>query len=147
MRRDGSSRFGVNNQYHNFGAIGAAWIFSEEKFFKENIRFLSFGKFKTSYGTTGSEQIGDYAFLDLYNPVSVEMPYQNTLGISPVEISNPQLQWEETRKFQVGLDLGFFNDNILFSITYSKNTSDNQLMGYSLPDFVGQESALHNFFR
>lgn len=53
------SRFGPENNFHNFGEAGAAWIFSEEKFMKE-INFISFGKLRASYGTTGNDQIGDY---------------------------------------------------------------------------------------
>jgi len=56
-RRDGSSRFGAANQFHNFGSIGAAWIFSEEGFMKNKVSFLTFGKLKGSYGTTGNDQI------------------------------------------------------------------------------------------
>src|SRR5690606_15666231 len=63
-RRDGSSRFGPNKKYANFGAIGMAWNFSEEKLFKESIPFISYGKIRGSYGATGNDQIGDYQFLD-----------------------------------------------------------------------------------
>ncbi|HTF31357.1 MAG TPA: SusC/RagA family TonB-linked outer membrane protein, partial [Flavitalea sp.] len=56
-RRDGSSRFGSENLFHNFGAVGAAWIFSEERIFKNKLGCLSFGKIRASYGTTGSDQI------------------------------------------------------------------------------------------
>ncbi len=79
-RRDGSSRFGPQNQFNNFGAIGGAWIFSEEKLIKETIRFLSYGKLRGSYGITGSDQIGDYSYLNRYSPVTVEIPYQEVLG-------------------------------------------------------------------
>src|SRR5690606_30843755 len=58
-RRDGSSRFGPNKRFSNFGAIGVAWVFSEEAFVKNHIPFISFGKFRSSYGITGSDQIGD----------------------------------------------------------------------------------------
>src|SRR5690606_16265968 len=64
-RRDGSSRFGPGKRFSNFGAIGAAWIFSEEPLFKGN-SWLSFGKFRGSYGITGSDQIGDYQYIDSY---------------------------------------------------------------------------------
>src|SRR5207249_3364642 len=66
-RRDGSSRFGALSQFHNFGSIAGAWIFSNESFIKNHASFLSFGKLKGSYGSTGNDQIGDYQFLNLYN--------------------------------------------------------------------------------
>ena len=65
-RRDGSSRFGPDNRFASFGAIGAAWLFSEESFIKERWRFLSSGKLRGSYGLTGSDLIGDYQYLDTY---------------------------------------------------------------------------------
>ncbi len=65
-RRDGSNRFGPGKQFSNFGAIGAAWILSEERFLKNNIRFISFAKLRSSYGTTGSDQITDYGYYDLW---------------------------------------------------------------------------------
>src|SRR5690606_18749067 len=63
-RRDGSSRFGPRNQYANFGAIGTAWIFSEEPIINK-LSFLSFGKIRGSYGVTGNDNIGDYQYLDI----------------------------------------------------------------------------------
>uniref|UniRef100_UPI0035637761 SusC/RagA family TonB-linked outer membrane protein n=1 Tax=Draconibacterium sp. TaxID=1965318 RepID=UPI0035637761 len=64
-RRDGSSRFGPDQRFASFGAIGAAWIFSKE-YFISSASWLSFGKLRASYGITGSDLIGDYQFLDTY---------------------------------------------------------------------------------
>ena len=64
-RRDGSSKFGPNYKWGDFGAIGAAWIFSNESFIKNALPFLSFGKLRTSYGITGNDQIADYQYLNL----------------------------------------------------------------------------------
>lgn len=144
-RRDGSSRFGPENQFHNFGAIGAAWIFTEEKFFRNNFAFLSFGKLRGSYGTTGNDQIADYQFLNLYNPNSYPVPYQGGSAIAVNRHTNPYLQWEETKKLQAGLDLGFIRDRILFTANYVRNRSSNQLLEYSLPDITGFGSITSNF--
>src|SRR5690606_31753018 len=65
-RRDGSSRFGPGKRFSNFGAVGGAWIFTEETLFKDNFSWLSFGKLRGSYGVTGSDQIGDYQYIDSY---------------------------------------------------------------------------------
>ena len=67
FRRDGSSRFGPNNRFGNFGSIGASWVFTEENFVRNNLHFLSFGKLRGSYGTTGNDQISNYNYLALYN--------------------------------------------------------------------------------
>src|SRR5690606_38854564 len=58
-RRDGSSRFGPGNRFANFGAVGAAWIFSGESWMKA-LPFLSFGKLRGSYGVSGNDQISEY---------------------------------------------------------------------------------------
>src|SRR5690606_12201944 len=64
-RRDGSSRFGPNKRFANFGAAGVAWIFSRENFL-ESLKWLDFGKLRTSYGITGSDLLGDYQYLNTY---------------------------------------------------------------------------------
>ncbi|UPK71794.1 SusC/RagA family TonB-linked outer membrane protein [Chitinophaga filiformis] len=137
-RRDGSSRFGKENLYHNFGSIGVGWIFSEESSVKDIMNWLSFGKIRASYGTTGSDQIGDYTFLNLYSPnTSYSMPYQGGNALQINGQYNPYLQWEETKKLQVGVDLGFFNDRVTVSANYVSNRSSNQLLYYSLPWTTG----------
>jgi TonB-dependent starch-binding outer membrane protein SusC len=144
-RRDGSSRFGAENQFHNFGAIGAAWLFSNEEIFKKTFSFLSFGKIRGSYGTTGNEQIGNYQFMSLYSSRTRLTPYQNAIGLRPDGLSNPYLQWEETRKLQFGIDLGFIKDKILFNANYYRNRSSNQLQSYALPIMVGVGEIIQNF--
>src|SRR5690606_36983398 len=86
-RRDGSSRFGPRKQFANFGAIGAAWMFTEEYFFKDKIGWLSFGKLRGSYGTTGNDQIGDYQFLDTYSLSGLS--YEGVNGLEPTHLFNP----------------------------------------------------------
>ncbi|HEY8929564.1 MAG TPA: SusC/RagA family TonB-linked outer membrane protein [Mucilaginibacter sp.] len=144
-RRDGSSRFGSANQFHNFGSAGVAWIFSQEKFVSDHIPFLSFGKLRSSYGTTGNDQIGDYQFLSLYYPAFASIPYQGLTGLIPGTPINPYLQWEATRKFEAGLDLGFFKDRILLTLDYYHNRSSNELLPYHLPATTGSASILTNF--
>jgi len=137
-RRDGSSRFGSANEFHNFGAVGLGWVFSDEAFLKRNLSFLSFGKVRGSYGTTGSDQIGDYQFLALYNgPFGIGVPYQGGTALLPNGFANPNLQWEATNKLQFGLDLGFLKDRILINATYYRNRSSNQLLKYNLPINTG----------
>lgn len=145
-RRDGSSRFGSKDQFHDFGAIGAAWIFSEEAFIKNNMSsFLSFGKLRGSYGTTGNDQIPDYGFLHLYYPISYDVPYQDGNGLIVNNLTNPYLQWEETRKFQFGIELGFLQDRILITGNYIRNRSSNQLLEYILPTVTGFSHIEANF--
>lgn len=144
-RRDGSSRFGSKNQFHNFGSIGAAWIFSEESFIKNNLPFLSFGKIKSSFGTTGNDQIGEYLFLSLYTPVTLGVPYQGINTIQLNNLPNPYIQWEQTKKLSVGVDLGFLGERVLISANYFRNRSSNQLLAYQLPIMTGFSSITQNF--
>ncbi|MDO6761894.1 SusC/RagA family TonB-linked outer membrane protein, partial [Tamlana sp. 2_MG-2023] len=134
-RRDGSSRFGENNRFANFGALGAAWLFSKEKLFDSEKGIFSFGKFRASYGSTGNDQIGDYGYLDSYSPTSFS--YQGVSGLYPTRLNNPNFGWERNIKFEVGLDLGFLRDRIMLSGVYYNNQSDNQLIGLPLPTSVG----------
>lgn len=130
-RRDGSSRFGPGKQWANFGAIGAAWIFSNEKWVREHIRFLSFGKLRGSYGTTGSDQIGDYGYLDAYEATVAPG------GLYPTNLANPDYSWEVNKKLETGLQLGFLQDRINLGVSWYRNRSSNQLVGYPLPGTTG----------
>lgn len=142
-RRDGSSRFGPGNQYANFGAAGIGWIFSEEKFMKQNIAFLSFGKLKGSYGITGNDQINNYQFLDSWT--GTQFPYQGQPSLRPTRLFNPNYKWEQNRKLEASLELGFLNDRILITADYFRNRSDNQIIQYSLPAQTGFSNILLNF--
>jgi TonB-dependent starch-binding outer membrane protein SusC len=142
-RKDGSSRFGTNNRFHNFGSLGAAWIFSEEKSIKQNLSFLSYGKLRGSFGSTGNDQIGDYSFYDLFK--TTQNPYQGAPGLIPQGLYNPALQWEETKKLEIGLDIGLLANRMLFNISYYRTRSDNQLVQYSLPWITGFSSVSLNF--
>ena len=138
-RRDGSSRFGPENKFGNFGAVGAAWIFTEEKGLKKKFSFLSFGKLRASYGVAGSDAIANYGYLSLYNNVSSAYPYpgQNGVGLQPASLANTDFQWESTRKADVALEFGFLKDRILFNTNYYQNRSSNQLVGYPISQVSG----------
>jgi TonB-linked SusC/RagA family outer membrane protein len=144
-RRDGTSRFGTQNRFHNFGSVGAAWIFTEEPWLQKQ-KLLSFGKLRASFGTTGSDDIGDYAYMSLYDFIAnAGIPYQSSISISPRNIPNPYLQWEETRKLQAGIELAFASERIVLNTTYSRNRSSNQLLLFALPSFIGFSSYYRNF--
>ncbi|MFW0718629.1 SusC/RagA family TonB-linked outer membrane protein [Pedobacter sp. N23S346] len=129
FRRDGSSRFGLNSRYGNFGSAGAAWVFSEEDFAK-NSSFLSFGKLRGSYGVVGSDQIGDYQYLDSY--VSIPYVYNGVNGLDAIRIANQNYRWEETKKMEAAIDLGFFKDRLSLSVAFYRNVSGNQLVSFPL---------------
>jgi len=141
-RRDGSSRFGPGKQFGNFGAVGAAWIFSNENFLKDNPTF-NFGKIRASYGTTGSDNIGNYKFLDTYTTSNEQ--YNGINIMEPSGIFNPILAWEENKKLEFGLELGFFKDRLVLNTSWYRNRSSNQLIGIPLAATTGFGSLEGNF--
>ncbi|SEM66560.1 TonB-linked outer membrane protein, SusC/RagA family [bacterium A37T11] len=141
FRRDGSSRFGPGKQWGNFGAAGAAWIFSDEKFLKKQSTWLSMGKLRLSYGLTGSDQIGDYAYLDTYQSSGVYL----IPGLAPSRLANEQFGWEVNKKLEIALETGFLNNRIQMDMSYFRNRSSNQLIGYQLPDLTGFPSVQANY--
>ncbi|SDX33981.1 SusC/RagA family TonB-linked outer membrane protein [Aequorivita viscosa] len=137
-RREGSSRFGPGNKYGNFGALGAAWLFSEEL----SIPWLSLGKLRASYGITGNDQIGDYQYLQSYS--LGEYAYDGNIGLEPSRLFNPNFKWEETKKAEAALELGFWKNRISLNMAYYRNRSSNQLIQYALPATTGFTSILAN---
>ncbi len=134
FRRDGSTRFGPGNQYGNFGALGVAWLFKEEKFLKE-WDVLSFGKLRASYGVTGNDQISDYQYISTYS--STSNLYNQVPGLYPTRIANPEFSWESNQKLDIALEVGLFKDNVFLSTNYYNNKSGNQLVTYPLSAQTG----------
>jgi TonB-linked SusC/RagA family outer membrane protein len=136
-RRDGSSRFGPGNQFATFGAFGAGWLFFKEKIFTES-NWLSFGKLRASYGTTGSDQIGDYQYLDTYTSSGVL--YDGVVGLQPSRLFNPDFGWETNKKMECAIESGFLQDRIFFTFAWYQNRSSNQLVGIPLASTSGFSS-------
>lgn len=140
-RRDGSSRFGVDKQFSNFGSVGLGWVFSQEKFFKNLSSWFSFGKLRASYGITGSDNIGDYKYLSTWQGV---VPYQGSPALYPTQLGNPDYQWEQNKKLEAGIEFSFLKDNINTLVSWYRNRCDNQLVGYRLPSMTGFNSVINN---
>lgn len=141
-RRDGSSRFGPNKKFANFAAVGGAWLFSNESFIKD-VSWLSFGKLRGSFGTAGSDNIGDYQYLDSYT-VSSAYIYNSITGLIPSRLYNKDYSWEKTKKLEVALELGLFKNRINVNAAWYRNRSSNQLVGYQLPAITGFTSVIAN---
>jgi hypothetical protein len=141
FRRDGSSRFGPNNRFGNFGSIGAAWIFTEEEPLKQ-FDWLSFGKLRSSYGIVGSDAIGNYGYLDTYT--SYSYLYNNTVGLYPTRLANADFKWEETRKMEAAIELGFLKNRVMATAAFYRNTTDNQLINYTISGQAGFTSYQSN---
>jgi len=139
LRRDGSSRFGANNRWASFWAMGASWRISEESFM--NVSFIDNLKLRASYGTSGNSEITNFASLGLYGYGSV---YNNNPGSAPSQIANPDLVWESNSNFNLGLDFGLFNNRISGILEYYQMKTTDLLLRVPLSSTSGFTSALQN---
>ncbi len=141
VRADGSSRFGSENRWGVFPSISAGWVLSDEGFLNTNEQ-ISFTKIRASYGVTGNNNIGNYTQYALINN-TINHVFDNEVvpGAAVTSLSNSFLGWETTRQFDIGLDLGLFDDRIQFVYDfYTKNTT-NLLYNVQIP----QESGFGSF--
>ena len=141
LRRDGSSRFAPGKQFGDFWSLGAAWVFTERPWMKSAVPFLSTGKLRGSYGLSGNDNIGDYSYF--VNYIKDPIKYQGT-GLAPQNVFNSDYRWEENKKFEVAIELGFLNDAVMLSVNYYRNRSGNQLIAYPLPSQSGVSSVNQN---
>lgn len=140
-RNDGSSRFGEGRRFSTFAAAGAGWIFSNERLVKQHLPWLSYGKMRASYGTSGNDQIGDYGYMDAW---AAAQPYQGVPAIYPTNLANADYRWEVNRKLEAALELGFMKDRMVVSVAWYRNRSSNQLVNYRLPAQAGFTSIIKN---
>ncbi len=147
FRRDGSSKFGPDNRYANFASAGLAWIFTNESFLKDNVHFLSYGKLRGSYGTTGNNNIADFQYLSLLQSPTSSFSgrYLGIPGLNPATYANPAVQWETTTKNDIGLDLGFLQNRILLSTSWYRTVSTDLLVSLPLSTQTGFSSYVGNF--
>ncbi|HMQ00491.1 MAG TPA: SusC/RagA family TonB-linked outer membrane protein, partial [Cyclobacteriaceae bacterium] len=138
-RVDGSSKFGPNSKYGFFPAASAGWIISEEAFLSEN-KALSFLKFRASYGLTGNAGIPNYTYLAQYGGVA----YGGEPGLAPNQIPNPDLRWEKTAQFDIGIDFGFFNDRLTGEIDYYNKQTSDLLLDTPVPSISGFTTQFKN---
>lgn len=125
LRRDGSSRFSKNNRWGMFPSVALAWSIINEPFMKKTTDVLSNLKLRLGYGITGQQEISDYLYLTTYkfnaNPNST---YLGNSLLKPQGYS-PDLKWEQTTTYNVGIDFGFLNNRINGTIEYyQKHTKD-----------------------
>jgi TonB-linked SusC/RagA family outer membrane protein len=129
-RVDGSSRFGENNKYAFFPSGAFAWRLIEEDFI-QNLNVFSNAKTRISYGITGNQEIGLYNSLPTLGSTSYTFGRQLVTGFFPNKIPNPDLRWEKTAQFDIGLDVGFWNNRLRITTDYyHKKTTD---LIYSVP--------------
>lgn len=120
FRRDGSSVFGANTRWGNFWSVGGKWRMSGEDFLNGN-NVITNATLRASYGTVGNQDIDWYAARGFYG---AGYNYNQMPGMRPVSISNQELTWEVSKKFDVGFDLSLWHRlNLTFDF-YNEITSD-----------------------
>ena len=147
FRRDGSSKFAPGNKWSNFASGAFAWRASEEEFIK-NLNVFSNLKLRLSYGQTGNQAIGAYAtrdYLAIANyPINgaLQSGYASLTWRGP---ANPDLRWETTDQYNVGIDMGFLKNKINLTVDlYYKKTFD-LLQNIQIPQSTGFSNMTTNF--
>ncbi len=146
-RRDGYSAFGQKNPRALFSSAALGWVFTDEKFFKSS--WLNYGKLRLSWGSNGNRDIGRYlALSDLTTGKYIYIkpdgtPYLvNQLYVSRMQ--NPNLKWERTNSFNLGLDFGILNNRLDGSIEVYRSSTKDLLVQRSLPNIVGFDWVMDN---
>ena len=134
-RYDGSSNFGPDNRWAGFHSVAASWRFNNEKWMQGAKDWFSNGKLRVGWGQTGNANIGGYA----WGSAISRMPSGLGMGYRPANIANTGIRWESQEQFNLGLDLGFFNDrlNLIVDAYYKK--SNDMLMSMQLPSYRGTQ--------
>jgi len=143
FRTDGSSRFGPNNRWGNFPSASIAWRISQEDFMRGNA-VISELKPRVSYGVVGNFNIGDFSYLGTIDDVYYSPDNVLTKGWAQNAIGNGGLQWERTESYNIGLDLGFFDNRVTIAADYYRKKTTNLLYDVSVPAISGFPTALVN---
>jgi len=142
-RADGSSRFGAESLWGYFPSAGFSWNITDEEF-ANSIKGVTEAKLRITAGTTGNQEIGNY--LSLAQMGSVNYSFGGTLytGLAPTRLANPDLKWEKTNQYNVGLDLSLLDRKVNFVFDlYYKKTND-LLINVPVPLTSGYATVLQN---
>ena len=135
VRRDGSSKFGVNNRFGTFSAVSAGWRVSGEEFMKSLSNVIDDLKLRASWGQTGNQApIGDFTSLDL---IGSGANYNDLPGFAPTQLGNPDLTWETADQIDIGLDVTVLNSRLNLTVDYFKKTTKDLLLPRTLPFETG----------
>lgn len=130
-RVDGASQFGSDKRYAPFYSVGGGWNLHHEAFFRD-LTFIDRLKLRGSYGVTGNQAFSAYQPLALYSYVLNDR-YKNWIGTNQTTLGNPNLQWQQTNKLDLGLEGQFFNDRLMLQLDYYREKTSNLLSSIELP--------------
>ncbi|WWC83656.1 TonB-dependent receptor P39 [Mycovorax composti] len=142
-RYDGSSKFGPNNKYGFFPSLGLGWMISNENFMK-NLNAISRLKLHTSLGVTGNSEIGTYASLARIGQSNTIIGDALRVVSYLSNMPNPNLRWEKTTQWDVGLDVGLFQNRLNMEVSYYYKLTKDLLLSRPLPPSVGFSSVTEN---
>ena len=135
LRADGASNFAENNRWGYFPSVALGWRFTEEEFMKPMTSVLSNGKLRVSFGQTGNSNIGNRAISYYQTGNNNEFGGTESIGVYLSQMGNPDLKWETTTEWNVGLDLGFFNNRLNVTAEYFRKVVSDLLAERSLLTF------------
>ena len=141
IREEGSSKFGSDQRYAPFWSIGGGWNIHKENFFKANPTDRL--KLRASVGYLGNASFSPYQALTTYEYKS-DLYYEKGIGAIPITIGNPDLKWERTLTYNVGLDVNLFQNRLDVTVDYYKKITDNLLLDVSKAPSIGVTSATEN---
>jgi len=144
FRADGASNFSENNKWGYFPSIALGWRFIDEKFMSPLTEVISNGKLRLSYGETGNSNIGNKAIS--YYQVGNNNTFgdNESKGVYLSQLGNTDLRWETTKEYNIGIDLGFFNNRINVTAEYFSKTVSDLLSTRDLLSFYEVESITAN---
>lgn len=143
-RVDGSSRFGDNNKYGFFPSASAGWRITEEPFMESVKEVLPNLKVRASYGYTGNTEIDAYAALATLASNNWVLGNQLVTGFYPNKIPNPDLKWEKTGQFDIGVDIGLFDNRLRFTADYYRKKTTDLLYDVAVTGVSGYSSMFRN---
>jgi TonB-linked SusC/RagA family outer membrane protein len=139
-RYDGTSRFPDGDRWGFFPSASIAWVASEEWFLKKLNPYLSFTKFRLSYGSLGNQDVSHYAYVPEMDSdeISSVLEGQKPVAVYPPGLVSNSLTWETVETKNVGVDLGFFKGRLSTSFDYyQRDTKDMLTKGKTLPSVLG----------
>jgi TonB-linked SusC/RagA family outer membrane protein len=131
-RIDGASQFGVNRRFAPFWSAGLGWNMHYESIIKDNLPFIDRMKLRGSYGSTGSTQFDAYQSLGTYSYILNDR-YKTWLGARQNELGNPDLEWQQTNKYNAGLEMSLFKSRISLEGDVFLEKTSNLLSSLDLP--------------
>ncbi len=144
LRADASSKFGADNRWGYFPSVSAGWNVSEESFLKDN-PVINLLKVRASWGKNGNDQIGSYQYLTtLTTNAGYVIGGNQTLGIAPTILANPDIKWEEVDQTNFGIDANLFNNMLGVSLDYYIKKTSDMLAPVGTPLLVGQAAPFKN---